>query len=50
MANVNAPAADVNAGANANAGHASGIEQSSLDEHHGAARCALLSHLCYLAC
>jgi hypothetical protein len=43
MANINAPGADVNAGANANAGHASSIEQSSLDDHHGPARYALLS-------
>ncbi|KAB5576243.1 hypothetical protein GE09DRAFT_619548 [Coniochaeta sp. 2T2.1] len=30
--------ADVNAGANANAGNSSTIEQSSLDNHHGVAR------------
>jgi len=30
--------ADVNAGANANSGHSSTIEQSSLDDHHGASQ------------
>lgn len=30
--------ADINAGANANAGHSTTIEQSSLDNHHGASQ------------
>jgi hypothetical protein len=30
--------ADINAGANANAGHSRDIEQSSLDDHHGVAK------------